>query len=239
MKTVLITGGSGGIGSAIVHTFSAAGWNVLFTFCSGQERAKQILASDPTATPLPCDFSVPGSAKKLAAEVLREYGKVDCLINNAGMASYGLFQDVSEADFDRMIDVNLKSMYFLTSALVKPMIADHSGSIINVSSIWGETGASCEVLYSAVKAAVIGFTKALAKELAPSGISVNCIAPGVVDTAMLARFSAAEKAALAQEIPTGRFVETDEIARLVYFLASGVSPSLTGQVIGVNGAMLC
>ena len=235
---VLITGGSGGIGREMVRLFAKKGHSVAFTYCRNKKEA-QSLSDECGAVAFSADFSREESVWDLADRIKREFGEIDVLINNAGVSHYGLFQNTTEEDFHRVFSVDFQSVYFLTKAFILPMIQKRSGCIINISSIWGQTGASCEVLYSSAKAAVIGFTKALAKELAPSLVRVNCIAPGVVDTDMLSGFSSSEKDALKTEIPTERFTDPLEIAETALFLAENDMPSLTGQVLGVNGAMYC
>jgi len=162
----------------------------------------------------------------------------DILVNNAGIAHYGLLGDVSEEDWDNVMDVNLKGAFLCTQAFLPPMIRQKYGRIINVSSIWGLTGASCEVVYSTAKGGINAFSKALAKELAPSHVTVNAVAPGAVETRMMEGFSREEKEAIASEIPAGRFASPEEIASLVYFLALPESGYITGQIISPNGGWL-
>jgi 3-oxoacyl-[acyl-carrier protein] reductase len=164
--------------------------------------------------------------------------KPDILVNNAGISHYGTLLDVTEEDWDRVMNVNLKGMFLCTQLFLPHMISQKFGRIINVSSVWGITGASCEVVYSTAKGGMNAFTKALAKELAPSGITVNAVAPGAVDTKMMQQFSDDEKKALCDEIPAGRFAQPDEIASLVYFIALPESSYITGQIISPNGGWL-
>lgn len=237
-ETVLITGGTRGIGRSIVSAFSKAGYRVFFTYHLSDALALDLERSTG-ARGFSVDFEDVQSVTDFADRFLSEIGKADVLVNNAGVSHYGLIQDVSLRDFSRLFAVNFQSPFFLTQRLVSPMIFENRGAIINIASIWGETGAACEVLYSSAKGAMIAFTKALAKELAPSGIAVNCISPGVVDTDMMARFTSDEKKALAGEIPSGKFTEADEIAKLALYLAQNSSTSFTGQVLGLNGGMYC
>ncbi len=237
-KHVLITGGSRGIGKELVCTFAKEGFHVSFTYCKSEKEAK-FLTESVGACGYCIDFSKPEAVLHFAEKFLQDAGPVDVLINNAGISHYGLFQDASLEDIKKLSAVNFESPVLLTKALVPFMIQRKSGSVINIASIWGQCGASCEVLYSATKAALIGFTKALAKELAPSGISVNCVAPGAVDTQMLSCFTEEEKGAIAQESPLGRLIGTDEIAATCLFLAKRSAPALTGQVIGINGGLYC
>ena len=237
MKSVFITGGSRGIGRAAVRLFSEKGWQVGFCCRSLSGEAKENLVTLKNVFCITADLSRQEEVDRLTGEILRLMGTPDVLINNAGIASYGLFQDLTPAAFDELVQVDLKSAYFLSAGLVPGMIRRGSGCILNVASMWGQIGGSCEAAYSAVKAGLIGFTRALAKELAPSGIRVNAVSPGVVDTDMMASFSAEEKAALCEEIPLGRFAEPEEIAKILFFLANDEASYVTGQVIGVNGGI--
>ena len=237
-ENVLITGGTRGIGKAMVFAFAKASYRVFFTYQNSENFASEI-EEQTGAIGFSVDFENVQNVTDFCDCFSLEFGCVDVLINNAGISQYGLIQDVSELDFDRLFNVNFKSAFFLTQKMIPAMITKRRGTIINVASIWGEMGASCEVLYSSAKGALIAFTKALAKELAPSGIAVNCISPGVVDTDMMARFSNDEKLALAEEIPAGKFVEADEIASLALYLAKSSTASFTGQVLGLNGGMYC
>jgi 3-oxoacyl-[acyl-carrier protein] reductase len=242
MKTVFITGGTRGIGRACVYAFAKAGYRVVFCYQKSEEEAKRIvceLSDFSEIIPLCCDLSEVNRVTLLAAQVLSLVGCPDVVIHNAGISSYGLIQDVNEEEYERVFGVNFKSVFFLTKELLPPMIANQKGRIITVSSIWGQTGASCEVVYSASKAALIGFSKALAKELAPSGIPVNVIAPGIVDTDMMARFSESEKSDMLEEIPCGSFCHPNDIAKTALFLAEEAPISLTDQVIAVNGGCYC
>ena len=237
-KHVLITGGTGGIGRAFVRAFSKAGYLVTFTYHSSEQFA-DVLMKECGAKGFCVNFEDDSSVDDFYESLCLADTPVNVLINNAGIAHYGLIQDVSLDTYRRLFDVDFRSAFFLTKKIIPSMIASHSGTIINVSSIWGETGASCEVLYSSAKGAMIAFTKALAKELAPSGIAVNCISPGVVDTEMMSRFSLEEKETLMQDIPSGSFTKADEIANLALYLSEHSTTSLTGQVIGMNGGMYC
>ena len=175
--------------------------------------------------------------KEIFEDAIGYFGGIDVLVNNAGMAQQKLFTDISEEEFDRICAVNFKSVYNCCKFAVPDMVSRKSGKIINVSSMWGISGASCETVYSATKAAVIGFTKALGKELAPSNVQVNCIAPGAIETKMNNTLSAEDKAAFASEIPMGRFGTAAEIAGVVSFLASEDSNYVTAQVITADGGL--
>ena len=183
MKNVLITGGSRGIGKECVNLFTKNGYRVFLNYKKSTAKAQKI--SEKTgAIPVQCDISNAAEVEKMHAFIHDNYGSIDILVNNAAISQIKLFTDISEEDWDNMFNTNVKGMFFVTKAFVGDMISKKSGKIINISSMWGVTGGSCEVHYSASKAAVIGFTKALASELGLSGITVNCVAPGVIDTDM-------------------------------------------------------
>ena len=236
MKNVLITGGSRGIGKACVYEFSNNGYRVFLNYNKSSDEAEKI-KNETGAVIVKADVSDSKQVNDMAEFIHTNYGKIDVIVNNAGISQQKLFTDITENDWDRMFDVNMKSMYLVTKAFVNDMIYKQSGKIINISSMWGVTGGSCEVHYSAAKAAVIGFTKALAKELAPSNIQVNAIACGVIDTQMNACFSEEERAELADEIPAGRFGTPEETAHLAVQLATG-NEYLTGQIITLDGGWL-
>ena len=186
-----------------------------------------------------CDFSKIEDIEIFAENIIKLqnifYNSIDVIINNSGMSLYGLFQDVKNEDINRIFNINLKAPIIITKKLLKFMISKKEGNIINISSVWGETGGSCEAVYSATKAGLIGFTKALAKELAPSHIRVNCISPGVINTKMISSFSDSEISALKDEIPMGRLGLPEDIANAAYFLASENAEYITGEVLKVNG----
>lgn len=236
MKNILITGGSRGIGAACVKKFTDEGYRVFLNYNKSDKAAKK-LSEKTGAVLIKADISKSEEVEKIKS-VVHEYGKVSVIINNAGIAEQKLFSDISENDWDRMFNINMKGMFLVTKAFLPDMIHEKYGKIINFSSIWGITGASCEVHYSASKAAVIGFTKALAKELGPSGINVNCVAPGVIDTEMNSQLDEEAKAVLCEETPLCRMGKAEEIAELVYFLASDKSDFITGQVISPNGGIV-
>lgn len=238
MKTVLITGGSRGIGSACVKLFSEKGYNVAFSYLTSETEALELEKNFKNVVAFRADVSDRSQVDAMVSAVKKQFGSVDILINNAGIAQSKLFSDITEDDFDRMVAVHLKGMFNCTQAVLDDMINKKSGKIINISSIWGITGASCEVHYSMVKAGVIGFTKALAKELALSGITVNAIAPGVVDTDMMSGFSADEIKEIQNEIPLGRLASPDEIALSALFLSEKGGDYITGQVLSPNGGIV-
>ena len=237
MRNVVITGGSRGIGAACAQKFAENGDRV-FIIYEKNDAAAAALCEKCGAIPVKADISTGEGAKIAEAAVHRVCKSVDVLINNAGIAQIKMFCDISEADWDRMFAVNTKSAFFMTKAFLPDMVSKKSGKIINISSMWGQVGASCEVHYSASKAALCGFTKALAKELAPSGICVNCICPGVIETDMNACLDDETKAELCEEIPVMRMGTPREIAESVFFLASAGADYITGQVLGVNGGMI-
>lgn len=237
MRNVVITGGSRGIGAAMAKAFCENGDRVFIIYEKNETAAKNV-AESCGAIPLKADISSKTAVLAVADEIHEKYGKVDVVINNAGIAQIKLFSDVTEDDLERMFGVNIYGAFYVTQGFLSDMINKKSGKIINISSMWGEVGASCEVHYSASKAALIGFTKALAKELAPSGITVNCITPGVIDTEMNSELDAQAKEELINEIPLMRMGKAEEVANLALFLASSQADYITGQVIGVSGGMI-
>ncbi len=230
MYTALITGGSRGIGAQTVRAFCQAGYRVAF-FYLNSETAAQTLSAETGATAIRCD--VRDSASVAAA--CAQFGRVDVLVNNAGVAQQKLFTDITDDDWRMMMDTHLTGAFNTCRTVLPGMISRRYGRIINVGSIWGQVGASCEVHYSAAKAGLIGLTKALAKEVAPSGVTVNCICPGVIETDMLSSFTPDDLAVLAQETPVGRLGTPQDIARTILWLADEQSSFITGQIIGVNG----
>ena len=222
MKQVLITGGATGIGAATAQVFLERGYRVVVT-------VHQTAAELPGVTAIPCDITDPADVERLFAAV----GTVDVLVNNAGISLIRQIQDTTPEDYDALMGVNCKGVFLCSRAAAVDMLRRHSGAIVNVSSMWGQVGASCETVYSMSKAGVIGFTRALAQELAPEGIAVNCVAPGIIDTRMNACFDRAE---LEAEVPMGRLGTPREVAEAVLYLAE--SPYVTGQVLGVNGGIV-
>lgn len=236
MKNVLITGGSRGIGKACVYEFCKRGYRVFFNYNNSKAEAEKISA-DTGAVMVQADISNSEDVINMADYIHTNYGRIDILVNNAGIAQQKLFTDITENDWDRMFDVNMKGMFLVTKAFVHDMIINQSGKIINISSMWGIMGGSCEVHYSASKAAVIGFTKSLAKELGPSNICVNCVAPGVIETEMNSHLSDEDKESLCDETPLFRIGKPEEVAKTVAFLSSEDSGFITGQVISVDGGI--
>ena len=241
-KTVLITGGSRGIGRACAKAFAAAGYRVAVIYNNAAEAAEELVAelisSGTDTAAFRCDVASFDGVGKVVADVKKRFGNIDVLVNNAGIAQIKLFTDITESEWDRMFDVNVKGVFNFCSHVVPGMVSEKKGRIINVSSMWGITGASCEVHYSASKAAVIGFTKALAQELGPSGITVNCIAPGVIATDMNSGLDQETMAQLEDEIPLMRIGEPEEVAASAVFLASEGASYITGQILSVNGGMV-
>lgn len=240
-KTVLVTGSSRGIGRACALTFARAGYHILLNCRASlgllEETEQEILSLGGTCTKLPADVSNPDAVREMFRTIAAQQAEPDVLVNNAGAAYFGLLTDMSDEDWDHIIGTDLSSVFYCCRAAIPHMVSQKQGKIINISSMWGTSGASCEAAYSAAKAGVHGLTKALAKELAPSNIQVNAVACGAIDTEMNARLSTEERRSLEEEIPAGRFGTTQEIADLVLSLAQ--SPSyLTGQVIGIDGGFL-
>jgi len=241
-RTVLVTGGSRGIGAAVARTFAAHGLNVVIHYMqsheAAEETAKQCAKLGGRVFTIAADLRSREQIQQMKERLESIDLMPDILVNNAGVAHYGMLADVTEEVWDDVMEINLKGMFLVTQAFMGRMVSQRFGRIINVSSIWGLTGASCEVLYSTAKGGMNAFTKALAKELAPSGVTVNAVAPGVVDTSMIHHLSEEEWQALMEEIPVGRFAEPDEIASLVYFLSKPESGYITGQIISPNGGWL-
>jgi 3-oxoacyl-[acyl-carrier protein] reductase len=233
-KTVLITGGSRGIGKCAVESFTKEGYNVAFTYLNSEEKALNT-ATGCGAFAIKCDVSKSDEVNKTVNTVIEKYGKIDVLINNAGIDEFCLFTDITDEKWHKMIDTNLSGVFYTTRAVLKDMIKNQNGSIINVSSMWGEVGASCEVHYSVSKAGVIGLTKALAKEVGPSNIRVNCVTPGVIDTDMNAHLSKDDMEQLKYDTPLGKIGKCEDVCNTLLFLASEKSSFITGQIFGVNG----
>lgn len=234
-RVVLITGASRGIGRAMAIKFAESGWLVAANYNKSEDRALQLKRMSDNIYICKADVSNRNEVNNMIENIRRELGPICVLINNAAVSSIKMFSDITEEEWDYTFDVNIKGVYNCTQEVLPDMIRKKSGSIINISSMWGQVGASCEVHYSATKAAIIGFTKALAKELGPSCIRVNCIAPGVIATEMNKDVDLSE---LREETPLGRIGTASEIAECAYFLASDNSSFITGQVIGVNGGLV-
>ena len=241
-KTAVITGSSRGIGKTIATAFAENNYNVIINYNKSENEAvklkEELLNKGYSCEIFKADVSDFEQAKSLIDFAISTYGKIDTLINNAGISQIKLFTDITKQDWDTMLSTNLSSIFNCTQSAVKNMLHYKSGSIINISSMWGICGASCEVHYSAVKAGVIGFTKALAKELAPSGIRVNCISPGVIMTDMMKDFSKEDLNLIKEDIPLGSFGTPSDIANLALFLADDKAKNITGQNISSNGGQV-
>ena len=237
-RCVLISGGDRGIGAAAARAFWQAGYRVAVLYHTHAEAAAALEKKLPGLLAVQCDVASRASCEVAFHTVEQAVGHVDVLVSNAGIAQQKLFTDITPEEWQHMLDVNLSGAFHLCQLALPGMIRRKAGRILTVSSMWGQTGGSCEVHYSAAKAGLIGLTKALAKEEGPSGITVNCVAPGVIDTDMMAAFTAEDKAALAEETPVGRLGSADEVAQLLVFLAGEGAGYITGQVFGVNGGLV-
>lgn len=240
-KTVLITGSSRGIGRACAKAYAAAGYHVFLNCVRQVERleelAQEIRANSGFCTLVPGDVSKPDEVRRIFQQIEQECGGIDLLINNAGIAWFGLLTDMTDEDWDSLLATNLSSVFYCCRAAVPHMVSQKAGRILNISSMWGTVGASCEAAYSATKSGIHGLTKALAKELAPSNIQVNAIACGVIDTEMNGRLNEEERQELMEEIPFGRFATPEEVAALALKLTD--SPVyMTGQIIGMDGGFI-
>ena len=239
-KTVFISGASRGIGKSIVNCFARKGYNLVLVCKSSIEQLQEIgkIISDQykvEARCYTCDVADSNAVNDLFRRLSKEGIQIDVLINNAGISYIGLLQDMTDEEWNQVINTNLSSCFFTSRAVLPQMISRHNGRIINISSVWGKVGASTEVAYSASKGGVNAFTKALAKEVAPSGISVNAIACGFIDTQMNKALTSNEKKSIFEEIPAGRPGTSDEVAEMVYKIVTA-SDYLTGQVISFDGA---
>ena len=240
-KNVLITGSSRGIGRSCALAFAQAGYHVFLNCRESVDQLRiteqKILAFGGSCALLPGDVTDPEAVRSMFRQITVSCGGLDVLINNAGIAHFGLLSDMSDREWRRIIDTNLSSAFFCCRAAIPHMVAEKQGKIINISSIWGTSGASCEAAYSASKAGLNGLTRALAKELAPSNIQVNAVSCGVIDTEMNARLDQEERLVLEEEIPAGRFGTPEEVAELVLKLADAPS-YMTGQIIGLDGGFI-
>lgn len=240
-KVAIVTGASRGIGKAIALELGKEGASVVVNYSKdstgAEETVKELKSIGVTAISIKADISVYEEAKKIVEKTIEHFGKIDLLINNAAKSTIGLFLDANKESIDNLINTNLVGPMYLTREAL-PYMLSKGGSIVNISSMWGEVGASCEVLYSTSKGGINLFTKALAKEMAPSGIRVNAIAPGVIDTTMNSFLSTDERKDLEEEIPMGRFGLPEEIAKIVVFLCSDESAYMTGQILRVDGGYL-
>ena len=240
MKNVLVTGASGAIGRAIALAYAQAGWSVALHYHTGEAAARQtmeeICFQGGDAEIFPADLALEDQVDGLFTAAEKRFGPIGALVNNAGIAWRGLLTEMTLAQWERLIAVDLTGAFLCCRRALPAMIRAKEGSIVNVASMWGEVGASCEAAYSAAKAGLIGLTKALAKEEGPSGVRVNCVAPGVIRTPMNGDLSPQELDALREETPLGRLGTPEEVAQAALFL--GTHPFLTGQVLGVSGGFV-
>ena len=237
MKTVLITGGSRGIGKAMVELFSKAGYAVAFTYKNSENEAKT-LAESTGAVAIRADSSVESEVVAAVNQTEDALGHIDCLINNAGISSFSLFTDITLEQWNNTLAVNLTGAFLYSKAVIPAMVSRKCGSIINISSMWGLVGSSCEVHYSTAKAALIGMTKALAKELGPSGIRVNAIAPGVIKTEMNRMLSEEDLHALEEETPLMKIGSAEDVAAAALFLAGEGASFITGEIMNLSGGFI-
>lgn len=236
-KKAVVTGGTGGIGQAICRRLSADGYHVIINYFNSKEKAEK-LAEEISGRAVKFDVSDIDSVKSAFDDIIKSENRIDLLVNNAGISEIDLFTTISREKSDRIININLGGTLNCSRMILPSMIRNKSGSIVNISSMWGQVGASCEVDYSASKAGIIGLTKALAKEVAPSGIRVNCVSPGFIMTEMNSRFTDEELDNIKEEIPLGIFGTPEHVADAVAFLASNHAEYITGQVLAVNGGMV-
>ncbi|MBQ7320697.1 MAG: 3-oxoacyl-ACP reductase FabG [Clostridia bacterium] len=234
MRKILITGGSRGIGAACVEAFAALGDRVFFIYHQNHEAAKQVIERTG-AVACAADLSDPDDVRRAVDRAISALGGIDVLVNNAGIAQISLMQDVSDADWRRMVDTNLSAAFYVSRAVLPQMLKQGGGAIVHIGSMWGKTGASCEVAYSAAKAGIRGLTQSMAKELGPSHIRVNCVEPGVIETEMNAALDEETRRSLADETPLCRIGTPREVAHAVEFLASDAASFITGQILGVDG----
>jgi 3-oxoacyl-[acyl-carrier protein] reductase len=233
-RVVLVTGGSRGIGAATVKRFSENGDRVVFFYRANEDLAKKISA-ETGALGICADVSDPTSVQEGIRRTHEFCGEINILVNNAGVAHIGLLSDMTDSEWERVIGTNLTGAFYVSRAVIPDMVRSHHGRIINIGSMWGKVGASCEVAYSASKAGLRGMSMALAKELGPSGITVNCIEPGVILTEMNQTLSEDTLSSLCDETPISRLGTPEEVASAVFFLASEEAAFITGQTLGVDG----
>ncbi|MBR6756236.1 MAG: 3-oxoacyl-ACP reductase FabG [Peptococcaceae bacterium] len=241
-EIVLVTGGAGGIGAAIVEKFALAGHPVVLQYFQSKEKAENIAAKlrkqNAQVLLVQADLRQQTEVERMVQEVETQWGKVGILINNAGIAQQKLFTDITAEEWHNMFAVHVDGAFYCTQAFLPAMISAKNGKIIFISSMWGQVGGSCEVHYSAAKGALQAMSQALAKELGPSGIRVNCVAPGFIQTAMNSQFDTETVNMLKEETPLGILGEAQDVADLVYFLASEEAKFITGQIIGCNGGLV-
>lgn len=238
-KVALVTGASRGIGRAVVRRLATMGYDIAVHYHASINEAtalvKELTADGHRAQSFCCDVADSIAVNNMVTQVREQMGEITVLVNNAGIAQQKLFTDITDTDWERMLGVHLSGTFYITRAVLPSMLREHNGVIVNVSSMWGQVGGSCEVHYSAAKAGVIGLTKALAKEVGPSGIRVNCVAPGVIQTDMMKEFDEETRAVLCDETPLMRLGTPEDVADTVAFLVSVQASFITGQVIAPNG----
>ncbi len=238
MKNVIVTGGAKGIGASCVRAFAEAGYNVILNYKTSEKKAlelcRELNDEGHTVYPVCADASIAEQARRIVSMCECKFGSVDILVNNAGVSRIGVIESVSEEEYRNVVDGNFKTCFNMCRA-VAPYMREKAGRIINISSMWGLVGASCEALYSSSKSAVIGLTRSLAKELAMSGTTVNCVAPGFIDTDMNAHLTPDEKAEIISETPLARAGIPEDVTNAVLFFASASSSFITGQVLCVDG----
>ncbi|MFL0196663.1 elongation factor P 5-aminopentanone reductase [Clostridium sp. WILCCON 0269] len=241
-KIAIVTGASRGIGRSIAVNLARCGAVVVINYIQNKKEAfktlNMIKGAGSTGIILQGDVSLYSSAQKIVESTIESMGKIDILVNNAGISQIGLFVDMKEDEWDNIININFKGVLNCTHCVLKHMVPKKAGSIINISSMWGNVGASCEAIYSASKGAVNLFTRSISKEMGPSNIRINAVAPGVIDTEMNSWLKEEEKKSLMEEIPIGRFGKGDDIGKIVCFLAGESSRYITGQIITVDGGMI-
>ena len=238
-KCAVVTGASRGIGRAVAKKLSEDGYSLALIYKDNEAMANSLLEElECNAKIYKCDIACSYQVNNTVEKIFKDFSDISLLVNNAGIAQQKLFTDITDGDWQQMIDTNLSGAFYFTRAVLPYMIQKKSGKIINISSMWGETGGSCEVHYSAAKAGIIGMTKALAKEVGLSGITVNAVSPGVIMTDMLSAFSEQELDLIKQDIPLNRPGQPQDIANAVSFLASEKADYITGQVLGVNGGIV-
>jgi 3-oxoacyl-[acyl-carrier protein] reductase len=237
-KVILVTGGARGIGAAIVKQMAEAGWAVCLCYRYSKESAETLENAFTDVWAIRADVRNRKEVEAMVEQCLNHFGRIDAVVNNAGIAQSRLFTDITADEWDEMLDTHLKGAFNVTQSVLPHMISEKRGKIINIASIWGMVGASCEVHYSTAKAGLIGMTKALAKEVGPSNIQVNCVAPGIIDTDMMAEFSEEDRSVLRDETPLMRLGTPEDVAYVVAFLASERASFITGQVISPNGGFV-
>lgn len=234
MRTALITGGSRGIGKACVQAFVREGYHVAFFYLHSKKEA-ETLEKTYGAKGFQCNIASSVEVRTVMEKVLHDFRHIDVLVNNAGIAQQKLLTDCTDEDWQQMLSTHLSGTFHCCRAALPGMVSQKNGRIINIGSIWGQVGASCEAHYAAAKAGLIGLTKSLAKEYGPSGITANCVCPGVIETDMLASFSEQDKAEMAEATPVGRLGTPEDVANAVLFLAKQETSFITAQILGVNG----